>query len=69
MTDKAKTEATMADRDTSAKTYQDAYALFMSEDAAGRVGDAKVSFPIISGIMLALKWKTIRDDNGNYELR
>jgi hypothetical protein len=65
-TEKAKVLATLAEKEKAAKAYQTALAWFEHEKAT--LPDQSIAFPILSGLLLAIKWGAITDDNeGTYE--
>ncbi|GMH82354.1 hypothetical protein TrVE_jg6661 [Triparma verrucosa] len=67
MTDLAKVSASLGDKETSAKFYQSALHLYTTGSETGKVENNELSFAIVSGIMLLLKWGTIVDEDGSYE--
>lgn len=67
MTDLAKVSASLGDKQSSARFYQSALKLYQSGVETGNVENNELSFAIVSGIMLLLKWGTIADEDGSYE--
>ena len=66
--ERAKCLATVGHKKASADAYKVALEMFEIGDEEGEVEDKSIVFPVISGILLALKWGAIEDDeDGTYE--
>ncbi|GMH59791.1 hypothetical protein TrRE_jg3657 [Triparma retinervis] len=64
----AKCHLSLSDKKKGTELYEEAKSLYDQGFAGGIVQDASIVFPIISGLTLALKWGTIRDDeNATFE--